>query len=92
MTSKEPNGKSDTRGTGDMGPIGQYSNFFKVGHSAFEFVLDFGQSYSEDQAEQYHTRIIISPFYARILVKLLRDSINKHEHNFGPIPYNNEIK
>jgi len=26
---------------------GRYANYFKVGHNAFEFVLDFGQYYPE---------------------------------------------
>jgi hypothetical protein len=28
---------------------GRYANALQVGHNAFEFVLDFGQDYQEDQ-------------------------------------------
>jgi hypothetical protein len=30
---------------------GKYANYFKVGHNAFEFILDFGQLYLETQEE-----------------------------------------
>ena len=45
-------------------PEGRYANYFKIGHNAFEFVLDFGQLYPENGQEQIHTRIITSPIYA----------------------------
>jgi len=54
---------------------GKYANYFKVGHNAFEFVIDFGQYYpGTDQAELY-TRIITSPAYAKTLIETLRESI-----------------
>lgn len=66
---------------------GRYANFFKVGHNSFEFVLDFGQVYSDAPAETiYHTRIVTSPAYAAVLLELLQDSIEKYERAFGPIP------
>lgn len=69
---------------------GRYANFFKVGYSAFEFVFDFGQLYTGDQTGPVHTRVITSPFHAKVLVKLLRDSINQHEQTFGTIPNNGD--
>jgi hypothetical protein len=39
---------------------GKYANYFKVGYNAFEFVIDFGQCYSDDEEAQLHTRIITS--------------------------------
>lgn len=84
MNFEEPVGE-DIRGD-DL--VGRYSNFFKVGHSAFEFVIDFGQSYTENQAGRFHTRIVTSPFYAKVLLNLLHDSINQHEYKFGSIPRN----
>ena len=64
---------------------GRYANYFKVGHNAFEFVIDFGQYYPEsDQAELY-TRIITSPAYAKSLLKTLRESIERYEKSFKVI-------
>jgi hypothetical protein len=34
---------------------GRYANYFKVGHNAFEFLLDFGQLYAESREAQFHT-------------------------------------
>ena len=64
---------------------GQYANYFKVGHNAYEFVIDFGQYYPEtDQAELY-TRIITSPAYAKSLLETLRESIERYEKSFKAI-------
>jgi hypothetical protein len=64
---------------------GRYANYFKVGYNAFEFLLDCGQFYSEGQETQLHTRIITSPIYAKALLELLRESINRYEQTFGRI-------
>ena len=66
-------------------PEGQYSNYFKVGHNAFEFVLDFGQFYPENGDAQLHTRIITSPIYLKNLLETLRESIERYEQTFGNI-------
>ena len=64
---------------------GRYSNYFKVGHNAFEFVVDFGQFYSESKEAHLHTRIITSPVYIKSLLETLRDSIEQYEQAFGAI-------
>jgi Protein of unknown function (DUF3467) len=64
---------------------GHYANYFKVGHNAFEFLLDFGQFFPENGEVQFHTRIIIAPTYAKALFELLRGSIDQHEQTFGAI-------
>lgn len=64
---------------------GRYANCFKIGYNAFEFLLDFGQAYNENQRAPFHTRIITSPIYAKTLLKLLQDSIAQYERNFGVI-------
>lgn len=64
---------------------GRYANYFKVGHNAFEFLLDFGQFYPESQRASFHTRIITSPIYAKALFEILRVSIDGYEQTFGAI-------
>ena len=64
---------------------GKYANYFKVGYNAFEFLLDFGQYYSETGKEELYTRIVTSPCYAKAFFKTLRDSIAQYEKNFGSI-------
>ncbi|MCF6155887.1 MAG: DUF3467 domain-containing protein [Candidatus Brocadia sp.] len=65
---------------------GQYANSFKVGQNAFEFVIDFGQSYKEGERECFHTRIVSSPFYANVFLKLLQESVERYKQIFGAIP------
>jgi Protein of unknown function (DUF3467) len=69
---------------------GRYANYFKVGHNAFEFLLDFGQFYATSQEAQFHTRIITAPIYAKALLELLRESVNQYEQTFGAIPKKDE--
>ena len=64
---------------------GQYANYFKVGHNAVEFVLDFGQLYPENGAVQFHTRIISIPLYAKAFLHTLGESIDRYEQTFGVI-------
>lgn len=64
---------------------GRYANHFKVGQNAFEFIIDFGQFYPENGKEQFHSRIVTSPHYAKALSEILQDSIASHEKRFGKI-------
>ena len=67
-------------------PNGRYANYFKVGHNAFEFVFDFGQTYAQKRPAPLHTRIITTPVYAKSLLGLLHESIDQYEQLFGTIP------
>jgi hypothetical protein len=64
---------------------GRYANWIEIGHNAFEFLLDFGQSYSADQDTLIHTRIIVSPGCIKNLMELLEKNIAMHEEIFGEI-------
>ena len=64
---------------------GQYANYFKIGHNAFEFLLDFGQLYLENKTAQFHTRIIINPIYIKPLLETIRESVEHYERKFGAI-------
>ncbi len=65
---------------------GKYANYFKVGHNAFEFVIDFSQFYPESEEAELCARIITPPIYAKILLETLRESIDRYEQTFGVIP------
>lgn len=83
MTSNE-----DPREAGEL--EGRYANYFKAGYNAFEFLLDFGQYYKEEEGAQLHTRIITSPAYAKTLLEFLRECIERYEEQFGSLSNNNE--
>ncbi len=57
---------------------GRYANFFQVGHNEFEFLIEFGQ-----QDGGIHTRIYVSPQYARVLSELLVETLRQHDLEFG---------
>ncbi len=62
---------------------GRYANCFQIGQNECEVLIDFGQSYSESGEENFHTRIVCNPFYANVLLELLKESIKRHEVDFG---------
>ena len=64
---------------------GRYSNFFKIGYNAFEFLLDFGQVYQDTGADNVHTRIVTTPQYAKALSELLIRTLADFETNYGQI-------
>lgn len=61
---------------------GKYANVFRVGHNPVEFVLDFGQFFPTGK-EQLHTRIITSPLHAKELLRVLHESVDEFEREFG---------
>jgi hypothetical protein len=70
---------------------GSYANYFKVGHNAVEFVIDFGQYYPETEEAELYTRIITSPCYAKELLDTLKESVNNYEKKFGDISLNEKF-
>ena len=62
---------------------GRYANYFKIGHNAFELIIDCGQCYSDNDEPQLHTRLITSPAYGKGLLKALRDSLDEYEKKYG---------
>lgn len=71
---------------------GHYSNYFKIGFNAFEFLLDFGQAYVESDDDAVHTRIITTPPYARALAELLLRTLNEYESDYGHIRRSAEVE
>jgi hypothetical protein len=63
---------------------GKYANHLAVGYNAYEFIFDFGQSYSESGHAELYTRIIICPAHAKELLKILSESVAQYEKEFGP--------
>lgn len=63
---------------------GRYANYFVVGHNALEFLVDFGQMYGESR-ERIHSRMVMSPQYARELLRVLHESVATYEREYGTI-------
>jgi hypothetical protein len=66
-------------------PLGRYANYCEIGHNSWEVVLDFGQFYRENNQPRVHTRIIMSPTSAKVLLHTLEDSLLRYEQTFGSI-------
>jgi hypothetical protein len=63
---------------------GFYANYFEVGQTAFEFVIDFGQRYRGQPPAACHTRIVTSPVYARALLRTLNTALARHSSRTKP--------
>ena len=46
-----------------------YSNIVRIGHSPYEFMLDFGQFQPEGKRAFMDVRIIVSPQHAKAILK-----------------------
>jgi len=66
-------------------PEGQYADRFKIGYRSCVFILDFDQSFYEDDKEHFHTRIITSPEDLKSFLELLQKTIEDYEKTYGPI-------
>jgi len=63
---------------------GKYANHLAVGFNAYEFIFDFGQSYSDNGHAELYTRIITCPAHAKELLKILKESVAQYEQEYGP--------
>lgn len=70
------------------GPASLYVNYFEVAHNRYEFLIEFGQYRpGKDDAGgtmAIHTRLALSPPYAKMLSDLLCRAMAEHEKNHGP--------
>jgi hypothetical protein len=58
---------------------GRYANYFVVGHTADEFIIDFGQAYEGAESAMTHTRIIATAPYIKELVDALTTAMRDYE-------------
>lgn len=66
-----------------------YVNYFEVAHNRYEFLIELGQFRPSSQGGNgdlaIHTRVAISPPYAKMLSGLLSQAVAEHEAEHGPI-------
>lgn len=63
----------------------KYANYFQIGQNPLEFIIEFGQLYSDETIPLLHTRIVTSPAYAKALLDLLLSALAEHETRYGRI-------
>ncbi len=82
MTEPEKNEKKDNK---QKRIRTVYSNIVRIGHSPYEFMLDFGQFQPEGKRAFMDVRIIVSPQHAKAILKALNENIAGFEEKYGKI-------
>ena len=62
-----------------------YANCFKIGHNAFEFVIDCGQMTGEGTGVRLTARILTNPRSAKSLYQTVQQVLEEYERSFGII-------
>jgi hypothetical protein len=64
---------------------GTYSNLAIITHSPSEFVVDFIRVMPGVPKAKVKSRVVLTPFHAKRLLKALADNVSKYEAQFGKI-------
>lgn len=75
---------------GEKEAEGIYSNLAIISHSPAEFVIDFTRVVPGVPKAKVHARIITTPQHAKMLLKALKENIEKFEAKFGEIKIENQ--
>jgi hypothetical protein len=70
---------------GEKEAEGIYSNLAIITHSPAEFIIDFTRIVPGVPKAKVHARIITTPQHAKMLMKALKENIDKYEGRFGEI-------
>ncbi len=62
-----------------------YADCFRIGHSAYKFVFDFGQYNAEAEKPIFSTRVIMGIGNAKDFFETFRESIRQYEGEHGRI-------
>jgi len=75
---------------GEKEAEGIYSNLAIITHSPAEFVIDFTRVVPGVPKARVLSRIITTPQHAKMLLRALKDNIEKFETRFGEIKIDNQ--
>lgn len=70
---------------GEKEAEGIYSNLAIITHSPAEFIIDFTRIVPGVPKAKVHARIITTPQHAKMLMKALKENIEKYEARFGEV-------
>jgi hypothetical protein len=62
-----------------------YANFAMITHSASEIIIDFARVLPNTPKAKVHARIITTPLHAKLLLRALKDNLEKYEAQYGEI-------
>jgi len=80
-----PQGQQINIELGEKEAEGIYSNLAIITHSPAEFILDFVRIVPGAPKAKVYARIITTPQHAKMLMKALKENIDKYENRFGEI-------
>ena len=80
-----PQGQQINIELGEKEAEGIYSNLAIITHSPAEFIIDFTRIVPGVPKAKVHARIITTPQHAKMLLKALKENIDKFETRFGEI-------
>ena len=72
---------------GEKEAEGIYSNLAIITHSPAEFIIDFTRVVPGVPKARVLSRIITTPQHAKMLLRALKDNIDKFESRFGEIKF-----
>jgi hypothetical protein len=85
MTTNNPNDQQLNIEISEEMAEGTYANLAIITHSHAEFVLDFVNVMPGAPKSKVKSRIILTPFHAKRLMKAIVENIQKFEVTNGPI-------
>ncbi|HZW40452.1 MAG: DUF3467 domain-containing protein [Syntrophothermus sp.] len=82
---EQPQGQQINIELGEKEAEGIYSNLAIITHSPAEFILDFTRIVPGVPKARVLSRIITTPQHAKMLLRALKENIDKYEAMFGEI-------
>ena len=63
----------------------QYANFALIMHTPAEIIVNFASIMPGMQSASIHTRIVMTPLHAKMMLNALAENLQKYEAQFGEI-------
>ncbi len=63
----------------------QYANFALIMHTPGEIIVNFASIMPGMQSAPIHTRIVMTPLHAKMMLNALAENLQKYEAQFGEI-------
>lgn len=63
----------------------QYANFALIMHTPGEIIVNFASVMPGMQSAPIHTRIVMTPLHAKMMLNALAENLQKYEAQFGEI-------
>ena len=62
-----------------------FTNLARISHSPTEYVIDFGHMLPGEATANINTRVVMTPFSAKLLLRALTENLSRYEAAFGEI-------